>query len=117
MGTATTQAANGMMRGMDELNLDDLLGKVDVSPKPVRLGGHVYHVRRDLTSAEATTCLQLINSGKELEATAMLVGDDAVTLDQALRELPHARREIASQHILSVAGLIPGGSMGESPAS
>lgn len=113
-----TAATNGQVVGLSELNLDDLLGAIDVSPRPVRLGGHVYMVRRDLTAAEASTCLRLINEGKELEATAMLVGDDAVTLDAALKDLPRPRLIAASQHILQVAGLVTAsGDMGESQAS
>lgn len=111
-------ATNGKVIGVSELNLDELLGSIDVSPQPVRLGGHVYMVRRDLNAAEASTCLRLINEGKELEATAMLVGDDAVTLDAALKELPRPRLLAASQHILHVAGLVnAAGDMGESQAS
>lgn len=113
---------NGSYAGAvaEELDLDALLGRIDVSPQPVRLAGRVYQVRRDLTSVEATRCLRLISEGKELEATSMLLAepDDGVALDQALRDLPHARREAASVHILRTAGLpTAGGDRGESPAS
>lgn len=111
---------NGVPPALAELNLDDILGRIDVSPKPVRLAGRVYMVRRDMTSVEATQCLRLIQQDKELEATAMLLQshDDAVALDAALRDLPHARRELASTHILRTAGIVTaGGDLGESPAS
>lgn len=116
--TADAATTNGVIPALGELNLDALLDKIDVSPKPLRLGGKVYMVRRDLNAEEASRCLSLINAGKELEATAMLVGDAAVDLDNVLKSLPRPRLLAASQHILSVAGLVqPGGAMGESQAS
>lgn len=115
--SAATKSSNGVAPSVAELNLDDLLGKIDVTPKPVRLGGRVYMVRRDLTAAEASTCIRLINEGKELEATALLVGDDAVALDATISALPRQHQLVASQHLLQVAGIMAGGDLGESPAS
>ncbi len=111
---------NGVAHLPGELNLDDILDKVDISPKPVRFGGQVYMVRRDLSVVEANECLRLIGDRKELEATVILVGPDAaIGLDAALRELPLSKQAVASDHILRIAGLPTGGGnvAGESPAS
>lgn len=113
-------ALNGVAPSVAELDLDAILDKVDTSPKPVRLCGEVYMVRRDLTVAEANECLRLIGDRKELEATVILVGSDAaVRLDAALRTLPLAKQVVASNHLLRTANLPvgEGAAAGESSAS
>jgi hypothetical protein len=106
---------------VDEFDLDAELEAIDLSPRPLKLGGVTYEVRRDLTGKEVAEFWRLLRSSNDDDdvlALALLVGDDAVALNTVLAQLPQARMERAVQVILEKAGLTkPTGDQGESKAS
>jgi hypothetical protein len=101
-----------------ELDLDVELDALDLSPRPIKLGGTTYTVRRDLTGKEIAKYWDLVKKQKDTEALALLVGDDAVALNTVLEKLPQQRMQLAVQRIMQTAGLLnTAGEQGESAAS
>jgi hypothetical protein len=96
------QALNGQVPAID---LDAQLEAIDLSPRPVKLGGVTYQVRRDLTGAEVAEFYRYLNAGKDVESLAILVGDDSVALHATMEKLPRARMNQAVKVILQTAGL------------
>jgi hypothetical protein len=103
------------------LDLDALLASKSLQPQPVKLGGHTYNVRTDLTGAEITKYFALANSGKDVEGLTMLVGKDAKKLDTFLNSLPQKHMVMAVNELMAIAGVVNGVSHaqpeGESQAS
>lgn len=113
-----TQGSPALNGHAVELDLDVELDALDLSPRPVKLGGVTYLVRRDLTGKEIAKYWELVKKQKDTEALALLVGDDAVALNQLLEQLPQQRMQLAVQRIMQTAGLLSGaGEQGESKAS
>lgn len=105
-------------------NLDALLAKRLLKPKPVRLAGHVYSVRTDLTGAEVVKYFALADEKKDEEALALVVGaKDAKKLNGVLAGLPRDHMNAVVQEIMVLAGIVNGvpqteaGTEGESSAS
>lgn len=109
---------NGKATKDVELDLDVLIDAIDLSPKPVKLGGHVYRVRRDLTGPEIVQYWELVRAKDDTTALSLLVGEDAVALNTTLEQLPQARMTLAVQKLMEAAGLVSAaGDSGESAAS
>lgn len=105
---------------VDALDLDALLAERSLDPKPVKLKGKTYMVRRDLTGQEVADYFKLVRASedRDVEALSILVGDEAVGLNEALNALPQQHMQLAVQKVMAVAGLITEGSdEGESQAS
>lgn len=105
-------------------DLDALLAKRILKPKAVRLAGHIYQVRTDLTGAEVVKYFALADEKKDEEALALVVGaKDAARLNGILADLPRDHMNAVVQEIMVLAGLVNGTpqtgaeSEGESPAS
>lgn len=81
----------------DVLDLDAMLAGRLLDPKPVKLGGHVYNVRTDLTPAELLLYQQYAAQGNDIDAWRILVGEDAVELERQLNATP-------AQHVTAVVG-------------
>lgn len=102
------------------INLDEQLARIDVSPQPVVLGGHVYRVRRDFTATQGTALLALSTLAdgvpeKEIEFWAALVGsDDAARIRDFTAELEYLKAQRVVAQILVAAGLgTASGALGE----
>jgi hypothetical protein len=90
-------------------DLDALLAKRILKPKPVRLAGHVYSVRTDLTGAEVVKYYALADEKKDEEALALIVGaEDAKKLNSVLNDLPRDHMNAAVQEIMVLAGVANG---------
>jgi hypothetical protein len=104
--------------GVVELDLDAVLAEIDVSPRPVKLGGVTYMVRRDLTAQDVVLYWELVKQSKDAEALALLVGDNATALNAFLEQLPKPHAVRAGQVIMQQAGLLTAeGEQGEAKAS
>jgi hypothetical protein len=114
---ASVPALNGT-RPTDELNLDAVLATVDIAPRPVKLRGHTYMVRRDLTGPETTAFAKFVQDSNDKAALTLLVGEeDAAKLDSELAKMPRAQMIRAVQAIGMEAGVLTaGGQLGESQA-
>lgn len=107
--TQGAQAQNG-----EVLDLDALLAKRLLKPKPVRLGGHTYQVRTDLTGKQVTEYFALVNGGEALKALTLLVGVAAAKkLHVALEKLPRGHMVLALQEIMVAAGVAVGTSQAD----
>lgn len=96
-----------------ELDLDALLSQHSLDPKPIRLGGKTYQIRRDLTGVEVTEYWKLVRDGKDVEALGLIASAPAM-LNKALERLPYEHMKLALQKIMEAAGLvIAGGDSGE----
>jgi hypothetical protein len=70
-------------------DLDALLAAKSLQPQSVKLGGHTYSVRTNLTGAEVVEYFSLAKSGKDVEGLAILVGKVAAKkLNSFLESLP-----------------------------
>jgi hypothetical protein len=101
-------------------DLDALLASKSLEPQAVKLGGHTYMVRTDLTSKQIAEYFSLANSGKDVEGLAMLVGKvPAKKLNAYLDTLPQKHMVTAVNEIMAIAGVVNGvpESEGESQAS
>lgn len=97
------------------LDLDALLAGRLLKPKPVKLLGHTYQVRTDLTGAQVTEYFKLVNDGEEVEALTLLVGrTGAKKLDAALKKLPREHMNLVVREIMIAAGIVVGTSEAES---
>lgn len=111
------QTLNGV-NVLDEFDLDAELDAIDLSPRPVKLGGVTYMVRRDHTAKDVVLYWELVKQSKDVEALAMLVGDDAAALNTFLEQLPKPRMTRAVQALMQQAGLLTmEGEQGEAKAS
>lgn len=103
---------------VDAFDLDLELDALDLSPQPVKLAGVTYMVRRDLTGREIVKYWELARKQKDVEALAMLVGDDAVALNKVLEGLPQQKMQVVVKRIMQKAGLLTAdGDQGEVKAS
>lgn len=86
------------------VDLDSLFAERSLEPTPVKLGGKVYNVRTDLTTAEVNDFLKHWRSsdeGSDVAALAIIVGKrDAIALDKAFAKLPHEHQATASAQFL-----------------
>lgn len=101
-------------------DLDALLAARSLEPQAVKLGGHTYMVRTDLTGKQITEYFALANSGKDVEGLAMLVGKQhARKLNTFLEGLPQKHMVTIVNEIMAIAGVVNGvpQSEGESKAS
>lgn len=102
-------------------DLDALLAAKSLAPQPVKLGGHTYNVRTDLTGAEVVEYFKLANSGKDVEGLALLVGKVAAKkLNAFLNSLPQKHMVMIVNELMVTAGVVngvPEAPEGESKAS
>lgn len=90
-------------------DLDALLAKRILKPKSVRLAGHVYSVRTDLTGEEVVRYFALADQKKDEEALALIVGArDAKKLNGVLTGLPRDHMNAVVQEIMVLAGVVNG---------
>lgn len=100
----TQGAQNGTVLDFDKL----LAGRL-LEPKSVKLAGHVYTVRTDLTGAEVTRYFALANEKKDEEALALIVGTkDAKKLNGVLNGLPRDHMNLVVQELMVTAGIVNG---------
>lgn len=110
MTTQGAQTQNGNV-----LDLDALLAKRLLKPKPVKLGGYTYQVRTDLTGEQVTKYFELVNSDESVKALTLLVGATAAKkLYAALEKLPREHMNLAIQEFMIAAGIVVGTSKAES---
>lgn len=103
--------------GVPTLDLDALLSEASLEPRPIKLMGKVYQVRRDLTGAEVAEYWKLVREGKDVDALSMIVSAP-VMLNKVLEKLPREHMLIAVREIMQAAGLVDMvGDAGESKAS
>lgn len=89
-------------------DLDALLADRALEPRKVKLGGRTFSVRRDLTGEEVLRYWSLARQRKDIEALAIMVGDDdAVELNQIIDPLPMAKMQVVLGKIMRLAGLLP----------
>ena len=104
-----------------EIDLDAELGELDLSPVPMRVGGAVYFVRRDLTAAQVRDYWARAAAKDDEGALELLLGDRAAAaqLNAALDAMPQQRSQLALARMMEKAGLMEpaGGGAGESAAS
>lgn len=101
-------------------DLDALLASKSLEPQPVKLGGHTYMVRTDLTGKQILQYFALANSGKDVEGLALLVGNaPAKKLNAYLETLPQKHMVTVVNEIMAIAGVVNSApeSEGESKAS
>jgi hypothetical protein len=99
------------------LDLDALLAEASLEPRPVKLMGKTYHVRRDLTGTQVTEYWKLVREGKDVDALAMIV-TAPVMLNKILEKLPREHMLIVVREIMQAAGLVDMvGDVGEARAS
>lgn len=116
----TPPTQNGAAR-TDVIDLDAQLDLIDTSPQPVRLGGHVYRVRRDFTPRGVAKVLQLASKADgspEAERTfwAELVGEnDAQRIQEYTAELEQVKITRVVAQLAAAAGIqgLAGGGQGE----
>jgi hypothetical protein len=106
----------------DTLDLDALLAKRVLAPKPVKLAGKTYMVRTDLTGAEVTKYFELANEKKDVEGLALLLvgGKGAKEINALLEKLPREHMNIVVRELMVAAQIVIGTSeagVGESKAS
>jgi hypothetical protein len=100
------------------IDLDQLLEDRALEPARIKVGGKVYQVRRDLTSAEVAEFYKLAAENKDVDALAILVKSAPVMLNKTLERLPVVHMKLVLQKFMEAAGLIPSSEdSGESPAS
>jgi hypothetical protein len=105
----------GAQNNGSPLDLDALLATRMLEPKPVKLDGHVYSVRTDLTGAEVTKYFALANDKKDVEGLAILVGArDAKKLNGVLEKLPRAHMVLVVNELMVAAGIVNGVSQADS---
>lgn len=94
------------------IDLDALLKQRQLTPAKVKLGGHTYTVRTDLTAAEVVEYERLTmgNPSPEnyLNGLRLLVGDDAERLDQVLDALPKRHLRAVVRGFLNASGCFVG---------
>ena len=109
------------------LDLDAELDSIDLAPVPMKIGGKVYEIRRDLTGQEIADYYRLADessaaekpstrSAKQIEALSLLLvtGADAAALSAILDALPQQRMVVAVRRIMATAGLVTdSGQLGE----
>lgn len=89
------------------LNLDELFTARALKPRRVTVAGVEFDVRRDLTSAEVVEFFQKSAAGQQLEALAMLVGEQAANdIDVKLAILPVEHIRKIYRRIMQIAGVI-----------
>lgn len=104
------------------IDLDDQLSRIDTSPQPVKLDGHVYRVRRDFTSKQGAALLASAMDGSaeatpeaELAFWTKLVGEGDATrvveYTDGLEQLKVAR--IVTQMLVAAGLGQMGGGTGE----
>lgn len=111
-------AAKKLAAVPDEIDLADAFEEIDVSPKPVKLGGRTYLVRRDLTSAEVEKFWKLAGQKDDAAALEVLVVEGGRELSAAIAALPARHSQPALDRVLDI-GQVPGrkGDTGEYVAS
>lgn len=119
-----------------QVDLDALLAERRLDPVPVKLGGHVYHVRRDLRTAEMLAFWAQLNRGGDgdVQAFAILFGPgdpevlgtydtgEAQRFVEVTGKLPREHEVLVTRQFVIAAGLkteadFEQGSAGESRAS
>lgn len=88
------------------LDLDDD-APIALSPKPVRIFGREWTIRREWTAAEVVRYWILADSRKEVEAAALLVGgEDAEEFARIISALPQELMLGKLRKLLRIAGLL-----------
>lgn len=92
------------------LDLDALLAKRVLAPKPVKLAGKTYMVRTDLTGSEVGRYFQLANDKKDVEALALLLvdGKGAKEINALLETLPRDHMNIVVRELMVAAQIVNG---------
>lgn len=94
-GNRSTEAAGRV------IDLDAQLAARMLEPAPVRLGGHVYQVRTDLTGKEAVQVVALFRQAKDVEGWTVVLGEgDAKRLDAHLEGLPKQKTDLVVRALL-----------------
>ncbi|MGW5645065.1 hypothetical protein ACWEV3_40990 [Saccharopolyspora sp. NPDC003752] len=117
-----------MTQGTHEpLDLNALFTARALKPRRVTVAGIAFDVRRDLSSDEVVEFFTKSANGRQMEALAMLVGDESAReIDDKLAILPVEHVRKIYRRIMQVAGVLErlpedehddGGAEGESSAS
>lgn len=102
-GNRSTEAAGRV------IDLDAQLAVRMLDPVPVRLGGHVYEVRTDLTPREATQALAAFRATKDTEGWALLLGEaDAKRLDEYLDDVPKQKVDLITHALMRASVVLAG---------
>lgn len=89
-GNKNTEAAGRV------LDLDAQLAARMLEPVPVRLGGHVYRVRTDLTGEETAAALAAFRRADDVAGWTLVLGAaDAKRFDKYLAKLPKQKVDLA----------------------
>lgn len=100
------------------VDLDAELDDLELKPVPMKLGGHVYEIRTDLTNREMAEYWRLSGLNKDVDALTVIVVSEAAALSAYLDALPQKKVNIVVRRLLAAAGLIAEtGEQGESSAS
>lgn len=114
--TSVEAVTNGSAVAPPELDLDAIVGAIDVEPQSVRLGGRTYQVRRNLRWADVREFDRLAALKDDLGALALVVGPgDAATFNSALEGLPSVAAQAVLARVLALAG-VRGGDQGGASA-
>jgi hypothetical protein len=96
----------------DVVDLDALLAQRQLRPAKVKLAGHTYSVRTDLTSAEVVQYQQCVDENATVEkfvnGLRLLVGQDAERLDTVLDALPTRHLRGVLRGFLNASGCFVG---------
>src|SRR5687768_723840 len=82
------------------IDLDELLEARSLEPVRMKLGGKIYQVRRDLTSAEVAEFFTLAGQSKDVDALAILVKTAPVMLNKTLDRLPVVHMKLVLQKFM-----------------
>lgn len=92
----------------EAFDFDTLFAARSLAPKPAKLMGVEFTVRRDLTPEEVIEYWRLMRQSQVLDATALLVGEqDAVRLDDVLSALPAEHIRTFMDRLQRIAGVLP----------
>jgi hypothetical protein len=103
----------------DTLDIDSLIGTVDISPVPVKLAGKVWRVRRDHTANERFEIHRSLNADngddtpegdeirRQIWAAVLADPSGAAELRDIVQGLPQEQMNIAAHRLLAAANLIP----------
>lgn len=102
---------NTQQPDQDVVDLDALLGQRELRPAKVRLRGHTYMVRTDLTPAEVVQYQQWASTGTDdgtAKALRLLVGEDADRLAAVLDAMPKRHLVAVMRGFVNASGCFAG---------
>src|SRR5687767_9844968 len=89
------------------LDLDALLATRLLKPKPVKLQGHTYQVRTDLTGDQVVEYFKLADAKEDVKALTILVGSaSAKKLNSVLQKLPREHMNLVVREFMVAAGIV-----------